>query len=176
MDNKTLSEIIKNARIEKGISQRELSRQTGIDNNTIAKIENGSRKKPNALSLKKLAFVLNLELSELLVLSGYTKNDIDLILEKDLNEIVVLPNENRKNPIFLEDMLNNKKNSLLFKISLKELLDKSDFSVLDSFKSKNNSEQKIILEELNRYKDNNNQEIKGLEEHIKNLEEMFNKD
>lgn len=176
MNNKTLSEIIKNARIEKGISQRELSRQTGIDNNTIAKIENGSRKKPNALSLKKLAFVLNLELSELLVLSGYTKNDIDLILEKNLNEIVVLPNENRKNPIFLEDMLNNNKNSLLFKISLKELLDKSDFSVLDSFKSKNKSEQKIILEELNRYKDNNNQEIKGLEEHIKNLEEMFNKD
>ncbi len=176
MNNKTLSEIIKNARIKKDISQRELSRQTGIDNNTIAKIENGSRKKPNALSLKKLAFVLNLELSELLVLSGYTKNDIDLILEKDLNEIVVLPNENRKNPIFLENMLNNNKNSLLFKISLKELLDKSDFSVLDSFKSKNKSEQKFILEELIKYKDNNNQEIKGLEEHIKHLEEMFNKD
>ena len=176
MNNKTLSEIIKNARIKKGISQRELSRQTGIDNNTIAKIENGSRKKPNALSLKKLAFVLNLELSELLVLSGYTKTDIDLILEKNLNEIVILPNENRKNPMFLEDMLNDSKNSLLFKASLKELLDKSDFSVLDSFKSKNKSEQKIILEELKKYKDNNNQEIKGLEEHIKSLEEMFNKD
>ena len=153
-----------------------MSRQTGIDNNTIAKIENVSRKKPNALSLKKLAFVLNLELSELLVLSGYTKTDIDLILEKNLNEIVILPNENRKSPIFLEDMLNNSKNSLLFKVSLKELLDKSDFSVLDSFKSKNKIEQKIILEELNKYKNNNNQEIKGLEEHIKNLKEMFNKD
>lgn len=82
MNNKTLSEIIKKARIKKGISQRELSRQTGIDNNTIAKIENGSRRKPNPLSLKKLAFVLNLELSELLVLSGYTKTDIDLILKK----------------------------------------------------------------------------------------------
>ena len=175
MNNKTLSETIKNARIKKGISQRELSRQTGIDNNTIAKIENGSRRKPNPLSLKKLAFVLNLELSELLVLSGYTKTDIDLILEKNLNEIVVLHNENRKNPIFLEDMLNNSKNSLLFKASLKELLDKSDFSVLDSFKSKNKSEQKIILEELKKYKDNNNQEIKGLEEHIKSLEEKLNK-
>lgn len=75
-----------------------------------------------------------------------------------------------------EDMLNDSKNSLLFKASLKELLDKSDFSVLDSFKSKNKSEQKIILEELRKCKDNNNQEIKGLEEHIKNLEEMFNKD
>lgn len=159
----------------KAFRKRELSRQTGIDNNTIAKIENGSRKKPNALSLKKLAFVLNLELSELLVLSGYSKNDIDLILEKNLNEIVILPNENRKSPIFLEDMLNDSKNSLLFKASLKELLDKSDFSVLDSFKRKNKSEQKIILEELKKYKDNNNQEIKGLEEHIKNLEEMLNK-
>ena len=175
MNSKTLSEIIKKARVKKGISQRELSGQTGIDNNTIAKIENGSRRKPNSLSLKKLAFVLNLELSELLVLSGYTKTDIDLILEKNLNEIVILPNENRKSPIFLEDMLNNSKNSLLFKASLKELLDKSDFSVLDSFKSKNKSEQKIILEELKKYKDNNNQEIKGLEEHIKNLEEMLNK-
>lgn len=90
--------------------------------------------------------------------------------------MVVSPNKNRKNPIFLEDILNNSMNSLLFKISLNELLDKSDFSVLDSFKSKNKSEQKIILEELRKYKDNNNQEIKGLEEHIKNLEEMFNKD
>lgn len=73
-------------------------------------------------------------------------------------------------------MLNNCKNSLLFKASLKELLDKSDFSVLDSFKSKNRSEQKIILEELKKYKDNNNQEKKGLEEHINNLEVMLNKD
>lgn len=106
MNSKTLSEIIKKARVKKGISQSELSRQTGIDNNTIAKIENGSRKKTNELSLKKLEFVLNLELSELLVLSCYTKNDIDLILEKNLNEIVVSPNENRKNPIFLEEMFN----------------------------------------------------------------------
>lgn len=91
--------------------------------------------------------------------------------------MVVSSNENRKNPIFLEDMLNNSMNSLLFKISLNELLDKSDFSVLDSFRSKSKGKQKIILEELNKYKNNNNnQEIKGLEEHIKNLEEMFNKD
>ena len=68
MNSKTLSEIRKKASVKKGISQRKLTEQTGIDNNTIAKIENDSRKKLNALSLKKLAFVLNLELSELLVL------------------------------------------------------------------------------------------------------------
>lgn len=33
-----------------GISQRELSRQTGVDNNTIAKLEKGMRKKPNTLT------------------------------------------------------------------------------------------------------------------------------
>ena len=68
MNNKTLASVVKEAREKINISQRELSRITGIDNNTIAKIENDSRKKLNALSLKKLAFVLNLELSELLVL------------------------------------------------------------------------------------------------------------
>ena len=54
MNSKTLSEMTKRTVLKKGISQRELSRQTGIDNNTIAKIENVSRKKSNALSLKEL--------------------------------------------------------------------------------------------------------------------------
>ena len=62
MNNKTLASVVKEARKNINISQRELSRITGIDNNTIAKIEKGERKKPNVLSLKKLSFVLNLSL------------------------------------------------------------------------------------------------------------------
>ena len=54
MENKTLASVVKNAREKIGISQRELSRRTGIDNNTIAKIEKGERKKPNVLSLRKI--------------------------------------------------------------------------------------------------------------------------
>ena len=43
MNNKTLASVVKEAREKIGISQRELSRITVIDNNTIAKIEKGER-------------------------------------------------------------------------------------------------------------------------------------
>lgn len=41
MNNKTLAGVVKEAREKINISQRKLSRITGIDNNTIAKIEKG---------------------------------------------------------------------------------------------------------------------------------------
>lgn len=75
MENKSLASVISNAREKIGISQRELSRRTGIDNNTVAKIEKGERKKPNTLSLIKLSKELDIDLKLLLELSGYTKED-----------------------------------------------------------------------------------------------------
>lgn len=77
MEN-TLADVIKNARLRKDISQRELSRRTGIDNNTISQIEKGDRKKPNSLSLIKLSQELELDLDDLMNLSGYSKEDIDM--------------------------------------------------------------------------------------------------
>ena len=65
-------------RLRKDISQRELSRRTGIDNNTISQIEKGERKKPNSLSLIKLSQELELDLDDLMNLSGYSKEDIDM--------------------------------------------------------------------------------------------------
>lgn len=44
MNDKTLASLVKEAREKINISQRELSRITGIDNNTIAKIEKGRKK------------------------------------------------------------------------------------------------------------------------------------
>ena len=75
MENKSLASVISSAREKIGISQRELSRRTGIDNNTVAKIEKGERKKPNTLSLIKLSKELDIDLKLLLELSGYTKED-----------------------------------------------------------------------------------------------------
>ena len=73
----TLGELIKEQREKLGISQRELSRQTGVDNNTIAKLEKGERKKTNTLSLKKIAYILNIDLKKILKLAGYSSKDID---------------------------------------------------------------------------------------------------
>ncbi len=64
MEDKTLASVVKSAREKIGISQRELSRRTGIDNNTLAKIEKDERKKPNVLSLRKLSIVLKLNFEE----------------------------------------------------------------------------------------------------------------
>ena len=73
---KSLSKIIKEARESMNISQRELSRRTGIDNNTISQIEKGERKKPNSLSLIKLSQALNINLDDLMNASGYNEEDI----------------------------------------------------------------------------------------------------
>ena len=75
---KSLSKIIRQARQDMNISQRELSRRTGIDNNTISQIEKGERKKPNSLSLIKLSQALNLNLDDLMNASGYNEEDISM--------------------------------------------------------------------------------------------------
>ena len=76
---KSLAKIIKNARESKGISQRKLSRQIGIDHNNISDIETGKRKKPNVLIIKKIAIALDIDFKLLLLSCGYSENDIKLI-------------------------------------------------------------------------------------------------
>lgn len=78
MINNNLSVIIKTARETLKISQRELSRRSGVDNNTISKIEKGVRKKPNVISLIKLSDVLDIDIGKLLKASGYSKNEIQV--------------------------------------------------------------------------------------------------
>lgn len=85
----TLGELIKKQREKLGISQRELSRQTGVDNNTIAKLEKGTRKKPNTLALKKIAYILNIDFKKILKLAGYSPEDIDYECSLTTNNITM---------------------------------------------------------------------------------------
>lgn len=78
MKRNNLAVIVKNAREKINISQRELSRRSGVDNNTISKIEKGVRKKPNVISLIKLSDVLDIDIGKLLKASGYSKNEIQV--------------------------------------------------------------------------------------------------
>lgn len=84
MEENKLAELVKTSREKLCISQRELSRRTGIDNNSISQIEKGERKKPNSLSLVKLSKVLNIDLDELMNASGYTEEDINFT--RNLND------------------------------------------------------------------------------------------
>lgn len=117
MNDKTLASLVKETREKIGISQRELSRRTGIDNNTLAKIEKGERKKPNVLSLRKISFLLNLDLEELLKLAGYNDQDIEVAL----NQRNFIISSGNSTLIVLEDMINRNKDEVIARNILKEL-------------------------------------------------------
>lgn len=77
MYNYGLDRIIKEKRIEKGLSQRELARRCEVNNSLISRIEDAKIAKPNFLVLKKLAEILELDMLELLVVSNYSTKEIE---------------------------------------------------------------------------------------------------
>lgn len=95
-NKRELADIIKEAREKKGISQRELARQIGVGNNTIARLENGERKSTNALTLKKMANVLNLDLRELMTIAGFSEEDIETTIDPEMEEYMARQNTYKK--------------------------------------------------------------------------------
>lgn len=73
---KTLGEIIKNRRLELGLSQIELSKIAEIDCKTISFIERNIRKKPIPDTLYSLAVALDLDICALFYASGYTEDEL----------------------------------------------------------------------------------------------------
>ena len=71
MNPNELKNIIETARINKGISQRELAKLSGISRSTLNDIINGKIKKIDVDSLKKIAETLDLSLTSLLKVAGY---------------------------------------------------------------------------------------------------------
>jgi transcriptional regulator with XRE-family HTH domain len=63
-EEKTAAQIFKEARLEKGLTQKELSIKAGVYLNTYAKIERGEQK-PGFSNIKKLAKVLELSISDI---------------------------------------------------------------------------------------------------------------
>ena len=92
--NCNLANVLRNERMKLNISQSELARRVGVDRTTILKIENGERQKPTIDTLIRLSKGLNINLSLLLELSGYTsrnifKDSIEENKEKSLTEFII---------------------------------------------------------------------------------------
>ncbi len=83
-ENKNIGLIIKEAREEKGLSQRKLAKLANMDCAEVSRIEAGKRQKPNVLFLKGIANALNLSLVDLMKLSGY--NDIEINFGSNLTD------------------------------------------------------------------------------------------
>ena len=162
MENKTLASVVKNARERIGISQREVSRRTGIDNNTLAKIEKGERKKPNVLSLRKISFLLNLDLEELLKLAGYNDQDIEVAL----NQRNFIISSGNAPLISLEDMINRDKDELLSRKILKELGTKIDYNEIDFINKMNSKDRNKSIKIFKNFLKDNDKEIKKLSDQI----------
>lgn len=78
-----LSNMIRNKRYEKNISQRELAMLSNIDRTTLSEIENGIRRKPKIDTLVKLANSLGIPLATLLYSAGYNYEQINRIIDID---------------------------------------------------------------------------------------------
>ena len=171
MNNKTLASVVKEAREKINISQRELSRITGIDNNTIAKIEKGERKKPNVLSLKKFSSVLNLSLEMLMELCEYSKEEIDSTVNNSYSSMVIKP-ENA--PILvLDDIVNQVQDELYMKMVIKELLDNCDLEELNFIAKLNKKDKTRVIKVIKNYVRDNEKEIKKQKQSLDDLKKLL---
>ena len=170
MKEKTLASLVKEAREKLGISQRELSRRTGIDNNTLAKIEKGERKKPNVLSLRKLALILDLPLDELMKLSNYDENEFNIISNKIINK------ENIDTSTIAGELINKFVDAFKYDVCARkiivEFIKKKEFKNYEEYKKLELSEKKKVDEVFEGYLESFMEDIDNLEANIENVNDI----
>lgn len=70
MQEKTVGEIIAEAREKKGLSQRQLAKIARINNSELSKIESGIRKEPSPRILRKISNIIDVNYSDLMYKVG----------------------------------------------------------------------------------------------------------
>lgn len=70
MQEKTIGEVIAEARENKGLSQRQLAKMANINNSELSKIESGIRKEPSPKILRKISTIIDVNYSDLMYLIG----------------------------------------------------------------------------------------------------------
>ena len=107
MNSEKLKVLIEDARVKKGISQRELAKETGISRSTLNDLINGKIKKVDIDDLRKIAEVLDMSLQELLKVAGYDEMlfyfNKDKYANKSTKDLKNLIEQYRKSEIDLLD-------------------------------------------------------------------------
>ena len=103
MNSEELKNLIESARVEKGISQRELAKLTGISRSTLNDLINGKIKKVDIDDLRKIAETLDISLQNLLKVAGYdemlfyfSKDKYANKSSKDLKEMIKTYEESQR--------------------------------------------------------------------------------
>lgn len=123
MQEKTIGEVIAEAREKKGLSQRQLAKIANINNSELSKIESGIRKEPSPKILRKISNVLDVNYSDLMYMIGlgievsplnpFIKDYYSKLKGDELNEaeVNVLGNKQNLEKLVLscEEKLNDEK-------------------------------------------------------------------
>lgn len=173
MQKKELADVIREARENKGISQRELARQIGVDNSSIAKIEKGHINKPTELVLKKIAKCLDIDIVELLKLADYDDNDIEFITSQTEKNIMSYFDDA---PLYeVNQMIDYLEKELKATTNLRNAMVHSNLDNIDTMADLDNKEKKKLIEDWNYQVQEHNFKISNLEETITKLKDMFEK-
>lgn len=70
MQEKTIGEVIAEAREKANLSQRQLAKKANINNSELSKIEAGIRKEPSPKILRKISNVIDVNYSDLMYMIG----------------------------------------------------------------------------------------------------------
>ena len=102
MDTETnFGTLIKQARKDKGYSQRELAKQLGVDFTYLSKLENDSAKyAPKEEVIRKLAHYLDLEEDKLIFLAGRVPSEDEDLIKEHYENMPLLFRRMRENPEF----------------------------------------------------------------------------
>lgn len=157
MTNNKLGTVIKEARIKLGISQRELSRRAYVDIAEISRIEAGTRKKPNVLTLIKIAFTLEINSITLMKLAGYTNQEIDMYNNYSFTSLCIENNDPliRNNDALIKantKMLEKERIKLIVYKHILAILNKDEFLNSDHYNNLKKEKQKIAKEIYDDYK------------------------
>ena len=113
MNSEKLKVLIEDARVKKGISQRELAKATGISRSTLNDLINGKIKKVDIDDLRKIAEVLDMSLQELLKVAGYDEMlfyfSKDKYANKSTKDLKNLIEQYKKSELDLLDFDSNKR-------------------------------------------------------------------
>ncbi len=73
-----VGDVIKERRLAKGLSKRQLAEQAQISHSEVHRIENGERQNPSVPMLIAIAGVLGIPEDDILMLAGYKGSDKDV--------------------------------------------------------------------------------------------------
>lgn len=167
MNLEELKILIETARVGKGISQRELAKQTGISRSTLNDLINGKIKKADIDDLRKIAETLDMSLQKLLKAAGYdemslyfNKNKLkDRYYDqssKDLKELLEQYKESETNLLTFDSKKRDKAREVGFKVfdateKLKWIRDGKEGFTLDQVIKELTEAQKMLDPIMDKY-------------------------